>query len=80
MKIKLFETSNDHLIRYEVWEGKKKINGGWYKFSYGDTKGQMAKKIKAMFLTRTFVTGKRVNSTNLQTSNPALRCNTQHGK
>lgn len=25
-------------------------------------------------------TGKRVNSTNLQTSNPALRRNTQHGK
>ena len=24
--------------------------------------------------------GKRVNSTNLQTSNPALRRNTQHGK
>ena len=26
------------------------------------------------------ITGKRVNSTNLQTSNLALRCNTQHGK
>lgn len=49
MKIKLFEKSNNH-IRYEVWEGKNKINSGWYKFNHTHTKGQIANEIMKMYL------------------------------
>lgn len=48
IKVKLFE-KRDCYIRYEIWEGKTKINGGWYKYPSHLTKGAIAKEIIEMY-------------------------------
>lgn len=48
IKIKLLEKRNQH-IHYEIWNGKNRINSGWYKTNINQTKGEIAECIKNMY-------------------------------
>lgn len=48
MKVKLFEKRGRY-IHYEIWQGKKKVNSGWYKAWVGLTKGEIAKEIESIY-------------------------------
>ena len=48
MKVKLFEKRGSY-INYEIWQGKKKVNSGWYKAWVGLTKGEIAKEIESIY-------------------------------
>lgn len=48
IKIKLLEKRNQH-IHYEIWNGKNRINSGWYKTSVNQTKGEIAEGIKKLY-------------------------------
>lgn len=48
MKVKLFEKRGQY-IQYEIWQGKKKLNSGWYKCCCNQTKGDIAKEIENMY-------------------------------
>ena len=55
IKIKLFE-KRDSYIRYEVWNGKTKLNSGWYKVIHACNKGAIAKEIEEMYFKHLEVT------------------------
>lgn len=48
MKVKLFKKRGQY-IQYEIWQGKKKLNSGWYKCCCNQTKGDIAKEIENMY-------------------------------
>ena len=48
IKVRLFEWRGEY-IRYEIYEGKTKLNSGWYKAIHSRTKGLIAKEIANMF-------------------------------
>ena len=48
MKVKLFEKSGQY-FRYEIWNGRKKVNGGWHKTWCQQTKGEIAKEIENIY-------------------------------
>lgn len=48
-KVKLFEWRGS-FIRYEIYNGKTKVNQGWYKTSSSKPAGTIAKEIEEMFI------------------------------
>lgn len=48
LKVKLFEKSGSY-IRYEIYDGKIKVNQGWHKTWCTDTTGTIAKNILDMY-------------------------------
>ena len=48
-KVKLFEWRGS-FIRYEIYNGKTKVNEGWYKTSSSIPAGTIANEIKDMFI------------------------------
>lgn len=47
-KIRILE-ERGQFIHYEIYEGKQKVNDGWYKFKIHSTKGEIAKEIANMY-------------------------------
>ena len=47
-KVKLFEWRGS-FIHYEIYNGKMKVNQGWYKTQSSKPLGTIAKEIEAMF-------------------------------
>ena len=48
-KVKLFEWRGQ-FIRYEIYNGKTKVNQGWYKTCTSIPAGTIAKEIENMFI------------------------------
>ena len=48
IKIKLGERMN-RFIKYEIYEGKTKVNEGWWKITAEKTTGEIAKNIEKMY-------------------------------
>lgn len=48
VKVKMGERRS-RFIKYEIYEGKTKVNEGWWKITTEKTTGEMAKNVEHMY-------------------------------